>query len=55
MATATDAGAAPVYQFSAASHGGAFHVLSGGGGGWGAPSERDPAARAKDAAEGLTR
>jgi hypothetical protein len=26
-ATATDVGAAPVYQFSAASHGGAFHVL----------------------------
>src|SRR5256885_3327092 len=26
-ATATDAGAAPVYQFSAAPHGGAFHVV----------------------------
>src|SRR6516162_7423528 len=26
-ATAVDCGAAPVYQFSAASHGGAFHVL----------------------------
>ena len=26
-ATATDVGAAPVYQFSAATHGGAFHVL----------------------------
>lgn len=28
-------------------------VRSGGGGGWGPPSERDPAARAADAAEGL--
>src|SRR6188474_1784757 len=27
MATATDVGAAPVYQFSAAPHGGAFHVV----------------------------
>src|SRR5262249_59357869 len=26
-ATATDCGAAPVYQFSAAPHGGAFHVV----------------------------
>src|SRR5262245_43282685 len=26
-ATATDCGATPVYQFSAAPHGGAFHVL----------------------------
>src|SRR5262245_18477600 len=26
-ATATDFGAAPVYQFSAAPHGGAFHVV----------------------------
>jgi len=33
--------------------GSVIDVLSGGGGGWGAPSERDPEARAKDAAEGL--
>jgi N-methylhydantoinase B len=30
-----------------------LHVLSGGGGGWGPPEKRDPAARAADAAEGL--
>jgi hypothetical protein len=29
--------------------------LSGGGGGWGLPAERDKAAREKDAAEGLAR
>jgi N-methylhydantoinase B len=29
-----------------------LHVLSGGGGGWGPPEARDPAARAADAAEG---
>ncbi len=34
--------------------GSVIHVLSGGGGGWGPPEQRDPAARAKDAAEGLT-
>jgi N-methylhydantoinase B/oxoprolinase/acetone carboxylase alpha subunit len=28
-------------------------VLSGGGGGWGDPGQRDPAARQHDAAEGL--
>ena len=33
--------------------GSVIEVLSGGGGGWGVPSERDPEARAKDAAEGL--
>jgi N-methylhydantoinase B len=33
--------------------GSVIHVLSGGGGGWGNPSRRDPAARAQDAAEGL--
>ena len=33
--------------------GSVIHVLSGGGGGWGRPEERDPAARARDAAEGL--
>jgi N-methylhydantoinase B len=33
--------------------GSVIHVLSGGGGGWGPPDERDPAARQKDAAEGL--
>jgi N-methylhydantoinase B/oxoprolinase/acetone carboxylase alpha subunit len=31
-----------------------LHVLSGGGGGYGDPASRDPAARAHDAAEGLT-
>ncbi len=31
-----------------------IHVLSGGGGGWGPPDQRDPAAREHDAAEGLT-
>jgi N-methylhydantoinase B len=31
-----------------------LHVLSGGGGGWGDPAARDPAARATDKAEGLT-
>ncbi len=30
-----------------------LHVLSGGGGGWGDPARRDPAARAADAEEGL--
>ncbi|MGK7866125.1 hydantoinase B/oxoprolinase family protein [Falsiroseomonas sp. E2-1-a20] len=30
-----------------------LHVRSGGGGGWGDPARRDPAARAADAAEGL--
>jgi N-methylhydantoinase B len=34
--------------------GSVLHVLSGGGGGWGNPAERDPAARERDAAEGLT-
>ena len=34
--------------------GSVLHVLSGGGGGWGDPSERDPAAREKDRAEGLS-
>ena len=34
--------------------GSVIHVLSGGGGGWGDPSRRDPAARRQDAAEGLT-
>jgi N-methylhydantoinase B len=34
--------------------GSVIHVLSGGGGGWGAPSDRDPAAHARDTAEGLT-
>ena len=33
--------------------GSVLHVLSGGGGGWGDPAERDPAAREKDRAEGL--
>ncbi len=33
--------------------GSVIHVLSGGGGGWGKPEDRDPAARAKDVAEGL--
>ena len=33
--------------------GSVIHVLSGGGGGGGDPAERDPAARAKDAAEGV--
>jgi N-methylhydantoinase B len=32
-----------------------LHVRSGGGGGWGDPVRRDPAARATDAAEGLVR
>ncbi len=35
--------------------GSVFHVQSGGGGGWGDPAQRDPAARAKDRAEGLAR
>jgi N-methylhydantoinase B len=35
--------------------GSVLHVLSGGGGGWGDPAERDPAARERDAAEGLAR
>ena len=34
--------------------GSTIHVLSGGGGGWGDPTERDPAARLGDGAEGLT-
>jgi N-methylhydantoinase B len=34
--------------------GSVIHVLSGGGGGWGDPASRDPAARNADAAEGLT-
>lgn len=34
--------------------GSVIHVLSGGGGGWGDPASRDPAARAADNAEGLT-
>jgi N-methylhydantoinase B len=34
--------------------GSVLHVLSGGGGGYGDPAHRDPAARAEDAAEGLT-
>ena len=33
--------------------GSVIHVLSGGGGGWGDPAERDPAARATDRAEGV--
>ncbi len=33
--------------------GSVFHVLSGGGGGWGNPAERDPEARARDADQGL--
>jgi N-methylhydantoinase B len=33
--------------------GSVIHVLSGGGGGWGRPEDRDPAARVKDVAEGL--
>jgi N-methylhydantoinase B len=33
--------------------GSVIHVLSGGGGGWGDPASRDPAARAADRAEGL--
>ncbi len=33
--------------------GSVIHVLSGGGGGWGKPEDRDPAARVKDVAEGL--
>lgn len=35
--------------------GSVIHVLSGGGGGWGKPADRDPAARAKDMAEGVER
>ena len=35
--------------------GSVFHVLSGGGGGYGNPAERDPAARARDRLEGLAR
>ena len=35
--------------------GSVIHVLSGGGGGWGPPEQRDPAAREQDAAEGLTK
>ena len=34
--------------------GSVIHVLSGGGGGWGDPALRDPAARVKDAGEGVT-
>jgi len=34
--------------------GSVIHVLSGGGGGWGDPARRDPAARAHDTEEGLT-
>ena len=34
--------------------GSVIHVLSGGGGGWGNPADRDPRARDLDAAEGLT-
>ncbi len=34
--------------------GSVLHVLSGGGGGWGDPARRDPAARAADTAEGLS-
>jgi N-methylhydantoinase B len=34
--------------------GSTIHVLSGGGGGWGTPTDRDPAARNADTAEGLT-
>jgi N-methylhydantoinase B len=30
-----------------------IHVLSGGGGGWGEPALRDPAAQASDRTEGL--
>jgi N-methylhydantoinase B len=33
--------------------GSVIHVLSGGGGGWGDPKDRDPAARAADLKEGL--
>lgn len=33
--------------------GSVIHVLSGGGGGWGDPKDRDPAARAADVQEGL--
>jgi N-methylhydantoinase B len=33
--------------------GSVIHVLSGGGGGWGDPASRDPAARTADSAEGL--
>jgi N-methylhydantoinase B len=33
--------------------GSVIHVLSGGGGGWGDPALRDPAARAADAREGV--
>ena len=33
--------------------GSVLHVLSGGGGGYGDPAKRDPAARARDVAEGL--
>jgi N-methylhydantoinase B/oxoprolinase/acetone carboxylase alpha subunit len=33
--------------------GSVIHVLSSGGGGWGDPVQRDPAARAKDTIEGL--
>ena len=36
------------------SPGSVIHVRSGGGGGWGDPALRDPAARAADQAEGLT-
>jgi N-methylhydantoinase B len=35
--------------------GSVIHVLSGGGGGWGDPASRDPAARARDAEAGLTK
>lgn len=35
------------------SPGDVLHVRAGGGGGWGPPERRDPAARARDAAEGL--
>ena len=34
--------------------GSVIHVLSGGGGGWGDPAERDPTAREADKIEGLT-
>ena len=34
-------------------YGSVLHVLSGGGGGWGDPSQRDPTARQADTAEGL--
>jgi N-methylhydantoinase B/oxoprolinase/acetone carboxylase alpha subunit len=35
--------------------GSVIHVLSGGGGGWGDPSSRDPATRVRDAEAGLTK